>query len=85
MKRQFEVGDMFDMLVGSNTTVQLVMCVVAKTKYGIFLVLSSRVQPNLNESTLIDLTFISKDSGPASIPELQYLLINQWQSGTAIC
>jgi len=58
---------------------------VAETKYGIFLILSSRVQPNLNETTLTDPTFISKDSGPASIPELQYLLINQWQSGTAIC
>lgn len=71
--------------MGNNTTVELVMCMVAKMKDGIFLVLSSRVQPNLNESTLIDLTFISKYSGLATIPELQYLLINQWQSGTAIC
>ena len=78
--------------MGSKTTVQLVMCMAAKTKYGIFLILpgiflilSSKLQPNLNESALIDYTFISKDSGPASIPELQYLLINQWQSGTAIC
>lgn len=71
--------------MGSKTTVQLVMCMAAKTKYGIFLILPSKLQPNLNESALIDYTFISKDSGPASIPELQYLLINQWQSGTAIC
>lgn len=71
--------------MGNNITAQLVICIVAKTKDGIFLVLSNRVQPNLNESTLIDLTFISKYSGPATIPELRYLLINQWQSGTAIC
>lgn len=56
------------------------MCMIAKKqnkKKGILLILSSRVEPNLNESTLIDLTFISKDSGPASIPELQYLSINK--------
>lgn len=68
-----------------EVTLQLAMCMLAKAKYGIFLFVSSIVQTNQNESALIDLTFINKVSGPASIPELQYLLINQWQSGTAIC